>query len=318
VAAEVETLPGLIDEMRLVHPELASRRAERIAADESLLAARWGRFPTLGLSGDYDRDDNHQAALRIEQPIWAGGRISGQIALQQAAVDVAAAALAQLELELIEQLAQLYYEQLRLQQRLYLVDSNLTAHGELLATIQRRVDAQVSPAADALLAESRLHQVRSERVALLRQIAEGQSRLSQMLQRDLNGLAPPDALPLTLQGRPLTLADLEALAIDYSPRRQQLLAEAAERRADSRLARSQLLPTVIVGYEYQIDPPGAATKADDRLYLSLRVESGAGLSALAVRRSALARQQAAESRADGVERELRQSVQSLWAEATRH
>src|SRR5690606_39358951 len=74
-------------------PPRAARRSEREAASMRVEAAEWGRYPALPAQHATDQAGRRFTTARVEQPLWTGGVITGQIDGAQAGVRGADASL---------------------------------------------------------------------------------------------------------------------------------------------------------------------------------------------------------------------------------
>lgn len=309
-----EQLHTLLAEVVAQHPQIEAGRQDVEAAVEEAGAARWERFPTLGISGQVDERDE-STLLRVEQPLWTGGRISGQIALSDSRSDMAGAELQQARLDILERTATAWFDMLRLEQQLQTAVANVEEHQRLQESIARRVASEVSPAADESLAFSRHNQARTEQLMLQQRLRTARNELEQLVGRPLGSLA--DVPAITLPQR--TLEEWQGLALAAAPARQLAEAELAVASSEEQLARARKRPTIVAGYAQRLqgydsfnDPLNA--QPQDLAYISFRYEPGAGLSSLALSRAANARRGSALSRIGSIERDVRQEVADLWAE----
>lgn len=310
-----DSLLTILGEALLNHPQLTIKRSELEAAGYELDAAEWGRWPTLGVDSKA-LDDGYEVTARVEQPLWSGGRISGQIATSKAGRDLAMLALEETRTQILLEASGSFFEVLRLRDRLRFALLNEQEHVRLLEMIQRRVKSEISPASDAILASSRMRRAMTTRVQTERQLRESQVALERALGRSV-------ALPLLQEPEGIelgnaTLADFLVRTQGYSPTRHRLLAAVQKAAADIVLARSQTMPTLVVGFEQTLSDTdrdfSQNRTSDGRAYLAFNVQTGAGLSGRATVSAASARRVAAQEAIADQERELRQQVQSLWAE----
>lgn len=311
--AQGASLPNLLQLAARQHPSVRSRRAELQAAVHQLDAASWGRFPSLSMESNLQANggQTRQGTLKLQQPLWAGGRIDGQIDAARAAQAIAQASLTEAELLALQQTAQAFFEIVRLQTRLASATANVAEHQRLLETIARRVVAEVSPMTDETQAQSRLNQAINDRIQLERQLATTRSMLAQWVGQPVAELVLP--APLSLDNA--TLASLQQAVLAYSPTRQRLLAKVDKAAADIALAQAQLKPTVVLGHQAVVGPLTLG-QARGYTYVGLQAQTGAGLSALEGVRAAQAQQQAAQEAVQTYERELFTSLESTWAQAT--
>lgn len=309
-AVELETLSGLMTEALSKHPGITAREREAEAAGAELSAARWGRYPTFSVDTQASSEGTGTLG-RVEVPLWAGGRISGQIVLSRSGEEGARASLEEQRLELLQQVTEAYFDVLRLEQRVRIARENESEHSRLLEMIERRVSAEISPAADRTLASNRLHQARSERVMLERQLSQAVAGLEYLVDRPIGPLMPREALDF-----PETSTEaLERAAVEFSPTRARLEAEARQSAAEIRLARAAAMPTLVLGHQEQLgDRDSNRFDSDSQTYLALRMQTGAGLSNRALLQAARSRQEAARAIIRDHEWELRRTVRTTWEE----
>jgi adhesin transport system outer membrane protein len=103
-------------------------------------------------------------------------------------------------------------------------------------------------------------------------------------------------------------------AMRFSPERRRLVAQADAAEAQIGLAKSQGMPTVVAGYQFNL---GALPYGEerDRAYLGLQVQTGGGLSSFANVRAAMSKKTAAVEAIEAHDRRLMQSFRSSWAES---
>lgn len=301
-------LGTLMSEAVTQHPDVRSRKSIARAAGYELEGARWGRYPSLSAELQ-TQSGGPQTVIKVEQPLWTGGRITSQIGVADAGVGEAEAAVAEIEQNVLAQTAGAFFEILRLESRLQTARAGEAEHQRLLDIIQRRVQSQVSPATDQTQAAARLNQAITERIQTQRQMEAARLALEQMVGRKITELAAPPPIGLENWNEDRLLD----AALSFSPERQRLEAQVAVANAQIDLARSQLMPTVVAGYQSRV---GNLLPGEDRgkLYLALQLQTGAGLSSLSGVQVALSRKQAALDAIDALERTLTQQVRSIWSE----
>jgi adhesin transport system outer membrane protein len=292
------------------HPSVLIKQRELEVKRHELDAAHWGRWPTFGLSSKAF-DDGYELTARLEQPLWAGGQIEGQIDLSLAQSQLAEQALAEARYRLLLETLEGYFNLLRLERRIQAAKAAEAELALLQEMIERRVEQQVNPKSDAVLAAARLRQALNERLQYERQWRDAKVKLMQSMNRSFSALRVPGAVPMDL-GR-----DLQAwqdLALAFSPVRQRLEAELAASEADIVLSKAKVLPKLVVGHEQSWTERDAQTDRDGRTYLALNVESGAGLSSRSVVSAARSRKDTALASLRQTELDLRLQVANLWTE----
>jgi len=301
-------LNAVLREAFTQHPDIRSRRDEQQAALDRLDAARWGRYP--GLSAQIEtRPGGPQSVLRLEQPVWNGGRISSQIGVSQAELRLAGASLSETQLDVLQRSAGVFFDILRFESRLKTAVANEAEHLRLVEIIQRRVAAEVSPSTDETQAAARWRQAIIERIQTLRQIDTARLLLAQLVGQPVTALQPPLAVNLGLWSE----ATLLEAAMRASPERQRLLALVDAADAQLSLAESQIMPSLVVGYQSRL---GTLPFGEERgrAYVGVQLQTGGGLSQLANIRAAVAKKSAALEAIDAHDRRLTQSVRTSWTE----
>ncbi len=305
-------LNTVLREAVTLHPDVRSRRDDQQAAVDRLEAARWGRFPSVSAQAGSLRTTSggSLSVMRVEQPLWNGGRISSQIDASQAELNVAGATLSETQLDVLQRSAGAFFDILRLEARLKTALANEAEHLRLVDIIHRRVAAEVSPSTDETQAAARWRQAITERIQTTRQIDTARLLLAQLVGKQVNDLQPPQPVPMNLWSE-TTL--LEA-AMRVSPERQRLVAQIEAADAQIGLAKAQVMPSVVVGYQSIV---GSLPYGYERggAYIAVQVQTGGGLSSLANVRAAVSKKTAAVEAIEAHDRRLTQSVRTSWAES---
>ncbi len=311
-AAGPVDLNAVLREAVTQHPDIRSRRGDQQAAVDRLEAARWGRFPALSAQAGSlaTTSGGSLPTMRLEQPVWNGGRISSQIDVSQADLNIAGATLSETQLDVLQRSAGAFFDILRLESRLKTALANEAEHLRLVEIIQRRVAAEVSPSTDETQAAARWRQAITERIQTTRQLETARFLLAQLVGKSVTDLLPPDPFKLDRWSE-TTL--LEA-AMSVSPERQRLVAQIDAAEAQINLAQSQIMPSVVVGYQSIV---GTVPHGYERggAYIALQVQTGGGLSSLANVRAAVSKKTAAVDAIEAHDRRLTQSVRTSWTES---
>ncbi|MEL7727908.1 TolC family protein [Citromicrobium bathyomarinum] len=287
------------------HPQVRAAQAEAAALAADKRGADQLRLPrasieALAATEGSSFADTDGLALNavLEQPIWSGGRVDGEI--QRAAANLRAGQdrLGEARNNIVLRVVQAYYDYVRAQARYDILDASLGQHRDLLAAIGRRVDQQVSPRADLTLGRSRTAQVELDRA-----IAGETRESAQVRLQVLSGL--DDVRPvLPLESAVETLPP-EAVALDEalacSPELAALTDLVDVARAQRSIARSDVWPEVVLQLS-QNEITGT------RAAVVLRAQFGAGLSQFRAVDAADARIQRAIAEFGEAERRLREQL----------
>ena len=291
------------------HPLILSRRGDYEASRSDLDAARWSRFPTISSAAQTALDGLDQTSAGIIQPIWSGGRLSGQIESALARSEMALADIDDARQIVLTDTTNSFLELIRALIKEDIARSNVVEHQRLFEIIQRRALAATSPDVDVQLADARLSYAKSQelQVASSREIAR--SQLEQLIGIEVHDIKPPSEPKMMID----LLSELESSAIAYSPTLRQLRSKSQNLKAEVKVASSVLYPQVSLGYERQF---GELLFAQEReqIFLSVEFQPGAGMSARALTSAANSRLEANQNEMEAAERELRRQVQIAWQE----
>ncbi|TXI64258.1 MAG: hypothetical protein E6Q48_04350 [Limnohabitans sp.] len=292
------------------HPSVKAKLGELQAAVKDIDAARWGRFPSLSLQATSSQGQP-QAAMVLQQPLWAGGRIDAQIRLSEVTQLQAEATLHETRQGLLLQTGSAFFEVLRLRARRALALKNEQEHKKLLEMMDRRVQTEISPVADQTLARARLQQAISDRIQLDRAMQNALLALDQLVGHLNGALKPPARTSWPLPDEPQMLEAAKENSGEL--RRLNLQLHVAAAQID--LAQSGLWPALSLMHRRALGGPGFVTQtARNQTFLSLDMSPGAGLSAAAQVDAAKARLDATRQAIDAYHRQLEQQVRNSIAE----
>ncbi len=302
------SIGGLTRQALVESPAIQARLGDLRAAGYDLESAQWARYPSL--SGEVQAKATSLAILQLQQPLWTGGRIDGQINLATENREAAAAAVRETEQQLLLQVGTGFFEILRLEARIGIAVENVAEHRRLLEMIQRRVRSEVSPQADQTLAASRMQQAIAERLQFERALESARVGLEQTSGVSLRaGLSPPGRLPVLPADENLAVDS----ALEHSGERERLKILVRAARAQAEVSRANTKPTVFAAVRQQIGP--LAFGQDRTLaFVGLEFKPGPGLSVLSAVEAATTRIATAEQAVLTHERQLVQQVRSAWTE----
>ncbi len=290
------------------HPSVKAKQAEVQAAQADLETAKWSRYPTVSTEATAS-SGRPQAALLVQQPLWAGGKIDAQNRLAQAQLTLAEAGLQETRTSLMQQAGQQFFEVLRWQQRLKVARQTEEEHRKLLELIQRRVVAEISPLTDQVLASARLQQAVSERIQFDRALQTAQLALQQWVGEPHTGLKAPSRIALPKLEEGLAVEASKAQSAELLRWRTQQ--EVAQAQID--MAQAGLYPTVALAHRQNLGANDTAT-LPNRTYISLQFSPGPGFSARSAAAAARSRLENSLQNTVVFERQLEQQVRTALTE----
>ena len=318
----------LSDLMRLSlasHPSVRGQEALSRAAQAAVASARWQHFPTpsvgveqVSASGTdiaYGNGDKNVSTLRLQQPVWTGGRITAGVEKAQASDVLSLASVQLARQELAVRVVQAYAEWYGGRVKAAAYEKSLESHLRLHEQIIRRIEEGVSPLSDRTLVLGRIAQTRTEVI-----VAEGQqrtalSRLGQLLGRPITSaeLAASLAKPQSLGGAQ-SMVD-QALANSPSVARMAATARVQEIEIDERKA--SLSPEVYLRLERQYGNFNFFGRSpENRIFLGISSNFGAGLSSLSAVDTARSRHEAALADVAGARINLSEQILGDHVQAT--
>jgi adhesin transport system outer membrane protein len=297
----------VVREAAYAYPQTQSAAHGLEAARQDQAAATWQRAASPSFQRIAPQGSNATGQinrLALEQPIYAGGRISAGIDAAEHRYNAGYQQHQYIAQETAIKLINAWYEWQRQQDRVTALQDGVQAHRQLRDQIQRRAQESVSPEIDLSLAIARLSQMQSELAQAQSAVGTSLALLVQLAADQLPTLNNVgSALDPSLLPRPV--GDWGEKSVARDPLLAKLAAEQAAAEADIRVKKSQWLPTVSVVIERNY---GSDLVPHQRTWLQVSAQPGAGLSSLANVRAAMARQESAAETRRNAERELQQSM----------
>lgn len=294
-----------------VNPQVASKRAELKSLGFRVDEAKAARLPSFSVEARTLDEGSSRGLLRLQQPLWAFGRIDGAIDLAGERERVARLELLDLRRRLIEDTAATYANLYGARRRLVMAEESIRQLERLAEMIARRQEGGVASEADVRLAVSRLAQAKLLRQQLVSQIERLQTDLMALSKQHLAGeLAVPDSLVAL----PSPAAMIDSLELHFAGIRVRE-ARLSVVRAEGALRKSELMPTISVRVDQDIAPRSTSTVDPLRygVVLEGRLEGG-GLVGMRRLEAEAARIRGAEEDLEAVRIEARQRIDRLLSD----
>lgn len=282
------SIPSLIQSAFSYHPSLRSQMRQHESSQASIEASKWQFWPTpsVGLERVSTQDpsytgDETVTTFRLQQPLWTGGRLSGNLSKAEAKELVSRADIEISRQQLALRIIQAWNEVFVAQKKIEAYEESYQIHTRLLNLVIRRTEEGVSSQGDINLARSRLSAVESDislsKVARDNAIDKlclitGQSISKDQILRALQQLIDQPQEPLN---------NLISFAHEKNPQILKSKAQLKIAEADLKVSRASLYPEVYIRAERQY---GNFTTPDlspqNRLFIGLSTSFGAGLSSI--------------------------------------
>ncbi len=312
--AQTSSFEQIAKQALATHPAILSKLSSSAAAKADLEGASWQRYPTPSLEMNNDNNNTRTTLLRVQQPLWEGGRIDAGINAANSRHEAAETAIKETKQEIILKVITAYVEALRQQARQETIAQGVQQHERLLGLITRRVEHDASPRVDQELAQSRLYQANNEHSSVTQALANALTQLSQLSGTPVRGVGSLDVDGLPAEQSKESMLEQAGA---WSPTLRRLGFEAEAAQADVEAKRASYKPQVSVRYEnaYASAPlNGIPAYSTNRFLVVVEAQTGAGLSALSGVDAAIARRDAARLQRETALRDLRERVSMDWDE----
>lgn len=298
-----EVPPALANAIAIVTKRDPAAQSAWLGARAALSDARgakWLRYPSLATNLDVINGTNRVApSVTVEVPLWTGGQISSTISRAKKVEAASVARWHETVLNLALDTAQTYWNIVLYTRLEQLYRSNLEEHQKLVASMQRRVDQEVSPRADLELAKSRTAQIDQELASIQAQRLSAMRSLAELVRDTSYDLGNEPQFDASLMPNDWNGAANEV--VEYNPGRARLILEADAARSEISIAKASMLPKVSAQYSYN-------EITGSRYGIGLRMQANSGLSQLSAITSATARYEQSLDQVRLAERQLRQEV----------
>ena len=325
--SHAESLPELIHSVLATHPSVRSQQAQGESAKKAVESAQWQFYPTPSIGFEQvdasaqdpnypSYGDSNVATLRLQQPLWTGGRLTAGLDKARASVLSSEASLQSTRQDLALRVVQVYSDWYGAWLKRQALDKSLQYHQTLREQILRRIANGVSPQSDLTLLVGRQQQTEADLSAAHAQERSALARLGQMLGHAL----PTQALAESLSGAPALVTnaqDLVEQAQAQHPSIVKLQAQARVAEAEIAERRAALSPELYLRAERQYGNYTVANSAPvNRYFLGFSGSFGAGLSSLTEVGGAQARYDAALADIDSARVSLGEQIQADYAQAS--
>jgi len=320
--ANAQGLGQLIGIALASHPSAQSQRALVDSAQAGVGGARWQFFPTPSVSVETARTsssdrlyqgEDRVSILRLQQPLWTGGRLTAGLEKAEANLTASESSLEEVRQQLALRVVQAYGDWLAAHLRVLASEKSLAVHLRLRDQVGRRISEGAAAESDRTLAVARLESISADVTAGVTQRDIALARLGQLLGRRVAG-ASLAATPAAARPAGGGVQDLLDQALSANPVVQRARAQSRVQASVIDERRADLSPEVFVRVERQI---GNFTFSDappeNRLFFGLSTRFGAGLSNLTGIEAARSQHQSALAEVDAQARAVSEQVLADYA-----
>ncbi|AXS80351.1 TolC family protein [Dechloromonas sp. HYN0024] len=324
INAQAQSLNDFIELTINSHPAMQSQRNQMDVAQADREVARQQFLPTPSVNVENKAWSNKSAnsptnngddtvlVLRLQQPLWTGGRLTAGLDKADAQISVTAAALLETRQQLALRTIQAWGEWYGADLKVQAMERSLAEHQRLKEQVQRRVEAGASGPNEQVLTDGRVDQTRSQLEAYKGLLQMARMKLALLTGRPLAREArPSQVLKFSPPGMELVQDKVRAA----SPSIQKLEAQIKVQEAEVDERKSDLMPEVFLRAEHQ---HGNATYSNvpdsDAVFVGVSTKLGAGFSSLSRIESSRKRLQAANAEREATERAVLEQFQGDWVQ----
>jgi adhesin transport system outer membrane protein len=268
----------LLSEGLRTHPSITVSKKLVQASDLQLEGANWGYYPTpsVDISGS---SNNTRTTFRVDQPLWAGGKIDAIYDKAKAQKDEAIYSHAESQYRIIEDYINTLQKHLQARDQISILNAGLLQLESIMETIDRMIEADELSLADKNLLNTKIADVNSSLTIVKAEFDVSKIQFEILTGRKIN-------CDVTFTNKALFSDDIniEQLVEDtlsFHPALRILNAKIEAAISDIGSAKSQLWPTLKLRAEHR---KGAlydtdSTQEENLIYLVLEMSTGAGASA---------------------------------------
>jgi len=144
------------------HPSIKMSQQTINGANEKIDAAKWGYFPTPSVEVSARDEERYNTTVRIEQPIWTGGKLTSRHNIEISKGEEALYSLEENSYKLMENFFNVLENYAQATSQIKEFQDGLDTLYSLDEMLDRRMEAGVSSSSDKDLLKSRIDQINSD------------------------------------------------------------------------------------------------------------------------------------------------------------
>lgn len=315
------SLPGLMQKVFNYHPLLKSSVSLQASAKHGVEIAKWQYFPTPSVlvsqintsktDANYSGDD-HVIIMSLSQPLWAGGGIDAGLEKSRIQLEIKQIATLIVKQDLALNLIRVYASWYSGYLKQEAFSKSKKEYEFLQKRIQRRIKQGLSSGSELILVSSRLLQVEAK---LNSATIHHQGALLQ-LQELVGEVLDAQTLVANISHDYIITGDQVALLTDViliDPKLGQLSAQVKVSKAIYKENKSKLYPRVNLKIEHQWGNfNNLDAKTENRIFINLISDFGAGLSNFSQIRQAELEERASLFELESAKNTLKQQFKTNW------
>ncbi|MCK5111136.1 MAG: TolC family protein [Arcobacteraceae bacterium] len=262
------------------HPSISMSKDIIKGANFQLDSAAWGYYPTPTVDVSTKSSHNTQTVVRLDQPLWTGGRIDAAYDKAKAQKKEALYSYEENQYKLIENYLDTLQNYLQAQQKIKVLNENKKQFNSLMEMLDRMIKAGVASQTDKDLLKSRLSYIYSDLV-----VTKAQLRVSKIQFEILTGKQIDCNINFNYKQIFRSAIIIEKLIEDilaFHPTLKIIDSKIQSAISDVANSKSKLWPSLMLRGEHRSGTIYDETRpeSENLVYLTFQVSTGAGISAL--------------------------------------
>lgn len=318
---KAESLSELIQIAISAHPSVQAQKSQSDLAKSEREIAQQQFLPTPSINLEQNltsntnrslyKGDDAQLVLRLQQPLWTGGRLTSGLSKAEAQVQVSLYSVEEVRQQIALRTVQAWSDWYGAELKIQAMAKSVETHQRLQNQVKRRVELGASAPAELILTESRVAQSISMLQAYQAMAGAAKVRIVQLVGNTIDAELPTgDSLQNYEYGN---LESLQAKIQTNNPSIKKLQAQLAVQAREIEVRKSELMPDVYLRAEHQQGNYFYNNAPDTNLlFLGISTKFGAGLSSFGKIDSAQKQQESINSELEATERNIIEQIQSDW------
>ena len=261
------------------HPSIIVSKKLILGADLQLSSAKWGYYPTPTI--DVSRSSNDtRTTFRLDQPLWAGGKIDAIRDKAEAQKNEATYVYAESQYQLIEDYLNTLQKYLQAKDKIHIMNDGVSQLKSIMQTIDRMIEAGELSLADKNLLNTRIADIYSSL-----EITQAEFDVAKIQFEILTGHKVECNVSFSKKSIFVDNINIEGFVdetLSFHPSLKILNAKIEAAKSDVDSAESKLWPTLKLRAEHRNGAlyDGDTNEEENLIYLALEMSTGAGASAL--------------------------------------
>ena len=269
----------LLSEGLHAHPSITVSKKLILASDLQLRSAKWGYYPTPTIDVSTSLGKT-RTILRLDQPLWDGGKIDATYDKAKAQKEEAIYSYAESQYKLIEDYVNVLQQYLQAQEKINIMNNSVLQLKSIKKTIDRMIEAGELNLADKNLLNTKIADIKSNLTTVKAEFDVAKIQFEILTGKKIDCNIVPAGRAIFNDD--INIEEFVESSLEFHPALRILNAKIESAKSDVRSEQSKLWPTLKLRAEHR---DGAlydsdSDKEENLVYLVFEMSTGAGASVL--------------------------------------